>query len=67
MLANIREALAFHIDGLVESGDPVPVPAMSIDDVIAYHGQALADLYAASRRLRWAWHTKAKLWGGRKP
>ena len=43
MLANISEALAFHVDGLVRSGDPVPVPAMSIDDAIAYHGQALAD------------------------
>ncbi|WP_428114656.1 type II toxin-antitoxin system HicB family antitoxin [Candidatus Poriferisodalis sp.] len=43
MLENIREALAFHIDGLVESGDPVSVPAMSIDDAIAYYAQALAD------------------------
>lgn len=37
MLANIREALAFHIEGLVEGGDPVPVPTMSIDDAIAHH------------------------------
>ena len=43
MLANIREALAFHIDGLVRSGDPVPVPAMSVDDAVAYHRQAVAD------------------------
>ena len=43
MLENIREALAFHIDGLVRSGDFGPVPAMSIDDAIAYHGEALAD------------------------
>ncbi|WP_419551722.1 type II toxin-antitoxin system HicB family antitoxin [Candidatus Poriferisodalis sp.] len=43
MLANIRETLAFHIDGLVRGGDPVPAPAMSIDDAIAYHGRALAD------------------------
>ncbi|WP_423916829.1 type II toxin-antitoxin system HicB family antitoxin [Candidatus Poriferisodalis sp.] len=43
MLANIREALAFHLDGLARSGDPVPVPAMSVDDAIAYHVQALAD------------------------
>ena len=27
MLANLREALALHIDGLVRSGDPVPAPA----------------------------------------
>ena len=43
MLANIREALVFHIDDLIRGGDPVPVPAMSIDDAIAYHGQSLAD------------------------
>ena len=43
MLANIREALVFHIDDLIRSGDPVPVPAMSIDDAIAYHSQSLAD------------------------
>lgn len=42
MLANIRDALAFHIDGLVRSGDPVPAPAMSIEDAIAYHSQSLA-------------------------
>lgn len=43
MLANIREALAFHIDGLILGGDPVPTPVMSIDDAIAYHSQSLAD------------------------
>ena len=37
MLANIREALAFHIEGLVEGDNPVPVPTMSIDDAIAHH------------------------------
>ncbi len=46
MLANIREALAFHIDGLVRGGDPVPAPAMSIDDAIAYHSQSPADVDA---------------------
>ena len=46
MLANIREALAFHIDGLVCSGDPVPAPAMSIEDAIACHSQSLADVDA---------------------
>ena len=43
MLANIREALAFHIDGLIRGGDPVPVPVMSIDDAIAFHADALDD------------------------
>ena len=29
MLAMIREALTFHIEALVEDGDPVPEPTMS--------------------------------------
>ena len=43
MLAMIREALAFHIAALIEDGDPVPEPTMSIDDSIAYHSQALSE------------------------
>ena len=43
MLAMIREALTLHIEALVEDGDPVPEPTMSIDDAISYHGQALSD------------------------
>ena len=38
----IREALTFHIETLIEDGDPVPEPTMSIDDAIAYHSQALS-------------------------
>ena len=43
MLAMIREALTFHIEALVEDGDPVPEPSMSVDDAIAYHSRALSD------------------------
>ena len=43
MLAMIREALTFHIEALIEDGDPVPEPTMSIDDAIAYHSQALSE------------------------
>ena len=43
MLAMISEALTFHIEGLIEGGDPVPEPTMSIDDAIAYHSRALSD------------------------
>ena len=43
MLAMIREALTFHIEATIEYGDPVPMPAMSIDDAIAYHCQTLTD------------------------
>ena len=43
MLAMIREALTFHIEALIDDGDPVPEPTMSIDAAIAYHSQALSD------------------------
>ena len=43
MLAMIREALTVHIELLVEDGDPVPEPTMSIDDAIAHHSDALAE------------------------
>ena len=43
MRANILDSLAFHIDGLVRSGDLVPKPAMSIDDAIAHRSQSLRD------------------------
>lgn len=33
----MREALELHIEGMVESGEPVPSPAMSIDDAVAFH------------------------------
>ena len=31
----IREAIPFHIQGLVENGDPVPVPSTSVEFVDA--------------------------------
>ena len=42
MLVMIREALTIHIEFLIEGGDPVPEPTMSINDAIAYHSKALA-------------------------
>ena len=39
MQAMIREALAFHIEDLLEQGEPLPEPKMSIDDAIAYHNE----------------------------
>ena len=39
----IREALTFHVEFLIEEGDPVPEPKMSIEEAIAYHSQALAE------------------------
>ena len=37
--ANIREALAFHVEGMVENGEAVPEPRMSIREAMAYHSQ----------------------------
>ena len=39
MQAMIREALAFHIGGLLEGGEPLPEPKLSIDEAIAYHNE----------------------------
>ena len=41
--ANIAEGLAFHIEGLLELGEPVPEPRMSLDEAMAYHKQVLAE------------------------
>ena len=35
----IREAIAFHIDGLRENGDPMPEPRMSVAEAAAYHSE----------------------------
>ena len=43
MQAMIREALAFHIEDLLEQGEPLPEPKMSIDDAIAHHNEPLPD------------------------
>ena len=46
MLAMIREALTAHIEYLIEEGDPVPEPAMSIEDAIVDYSRALAEFDA---------------------
>ena len=46
-LAMIREALTFHIEELIDGGDPVPTPSMSVNEAIAYHSRVLADADAA--------------------
>ena len=43
MRAMIREALAFHIEDLLEQGEPLPEPKMSIDDAIAHHNEPIPD------------------------
>ena len=37
MLAMIKEAIAFHIEGMHEDGDPIPPPQMSVAEALAYH------------------------------
>ena len=48
MQAMIREALAFHIEDLLEQGEPLPEPKMSIDDAIAYHNEPIPEDVLAS-------------------
>ncbi len=43
MQAMIREALVFHIEGLLEDGEPLPAPRMSIDDAIAHHSEPIPE------------------------
>lgn len=44
---NIREAITFHIESLIESlmeyGDPIPQPQMSIEEAMAFHCKALKE------------------------
>ena len=37
MLAMMREALEFHIEMMLEDGDPLPEPRMSLRDAMEYH------------------------------
>ncbi len=43
MQAMIREALTFHIEAMLEDGDPLPEPKMSIEDAIAYHNEPIPE------------------------
>ena len=35
----IREAIAFHIEGMQEQGEPFPEPPMSLQETMARHNQ----------------------------
>ena len=39
----LREAVAFHIEGLPRHGDSVPEPRMSVGEARAYHFASLSD------------------------
>ena len=40
----IREAIVFHIEGLMEDGEPLPLPRMSISEAMAYHIANLSEI-----------------------
>ena len=48
MQAMIREALVFHIESLLEDGDPLPEPKLSIDEAIAHHSEPVPEDVLAS-------------------
>ena len=39
-----QEVLAFHIEGLIEFGEPIPEPKMSMEEAMAHHVALLADI-----------------------
>ncbi len=39
----VREAIVFHIEGLIERGDPVADPQMSVGEAMACHIASLSD------------------------
>lgn len=43
MLEMIREALTGHVELMLEHGDPLPEPKMSIDEAIAHHIAVITD------------------------
>lgn len=42
MQVTMREALAFHFQGLAGKGEPIPEPSMSLCEAMAYHSAELA-------------------------
>jgi predicted RNase H-like HicB family nuclease len=51
-LANIREALEFHFEGMREDGEAIPDPASLVDYVDVNTGSAPADATPAARTSR---------------
>lgn len=39
----VREAISLHIESMLENGEPLPEPRMSIEEAMIFHGQALAE------------------------
>ena len=47
----IREAIVFHIEGLMEDGEPLPLPRMSISEAMAYHIANLSEIEESAPEL----------------
>ncbi|MDE0004338.1 MAG: type II toxin-antitoxin system HicB family antitoxin [Rhodospirillaceae bacterium] len=39
----IKEAITFHIEDMLECGEPLPQPQSSIEQAVAYHNQLLPE------------------------
>ena len=39
----IKEAITFHIEDMLDCGEPLPEPQLSIEQAVAYHNQPLPE------------------------
>ena len=39
----VREAIVFHIEGMVMGGEPLPRPGMSLEEAKAHHDEAVSE------------------------
>ena len=40
----IQDSIAFHIEAMLDDGEPLPQPRMSLEEAMTYHRRALTDL-----------------------
>ena len=43
MLEMINEAITFHLELMLEDGDPLPYPQMSLEEAVAYHNRPYSE------------------------
>ena len=39
----IKEAITFHIEDMLECGEPLPQPTMSVEQAVSYHNEPLPE------------------------
>ncbi len=39
----IKEAITFHIEDMLECGEPLPQPTMSVEQAVSFHSQPLSE------------------------